>query len=107
MRAFRRLHAYLSATFPFPWQITIVDNRRRPTARGSAPSDWPRTSLRCARRHPRRKGPRPGAAGGVEQQRRDGCSPIWTSISPPTFARAAPLVAPLVSGHSDSRSDRG
>ena len=95
-----RLHRHLRDTFPYPVRITIADN--------ASIDDTPRIAAELAaraRRGPggasRAEGPRPRAA------RRCGRSPTppvlaYMDVDLSTdLAALAPLVAPLISGHSD------
>src|SRR6058998_358496 len=95
----RRLHAYLAATFPFRWQITIVDN-------ASTDGTW-LCALRLARdlahvraEHLDRKGR--GLALRSAWGSSDAAVLAYMDVDLSTdLAAFLPLVAPLVSGHSD------
>ncbi|TDC05944.1 glycosyltransferase [Streptomyces sp. 8K308] len=107
-RCVRRLHAHLSRTFPYPFVITIADNastdRTQPIARALA-AELPRVrSVRLA-----------------EKGRGRALRTVWSASPAPVLAymdvdlstdlnALLPLVAPLISGHSDlaigSRLDR-
>ena len=84
---------------------------RAPTPPGPGRRSPRRPAAGRARRAPRRQGPRRRAAGGVVGERRPRRWRTWTSTCPPTWPRCSPLVAPLLSGHSDlaigSRLSRG
>jgi putative flippase GtrA len=95
----RRLHAYLSATFPFRWQITIVDN-------ASTDGTW-FCSVRLAKdlasvraQHLDEKGR--GRALRSAWSSSDAMVLAYMDVDLSTdLAALLPLVAPLVSGHSD------
>ena len=95
----RMLHGYLSATFPFSWQITIVDN---------ASTDG---TLQIARRLMYEL-PRVGAMHLPAKGRGRALRTAWSVSRAEVLAymdvdlstdlnALLPLVAPLVSGHSD------
>ena len=95
----RMLHGYLSATFPFSWQITIVDN---------ASTDG---TLRIARRLMYEL-PRVGAMHLPAKGRGRALRTAWSVSRAEVLAYMdvdlstdlnglLPLVAPLLSGHSD------
>jgi glycosyltransferase involved in cell wall biosynthesis len=98
-RSIRRLHHYLSTRFPFTWRISIVDN-------ASIDRTWA-----CARElaaelphvravHLDRKGR--GLALRTAWLRSDAEVVAYTDVDLSTDLDALlPLVAPLVSGHSD------
>ena len=98
-RSIRRLHHYLSTRFPFTWQITIVDN-------ASTDRTWA-----CARElaaklphvratHLDRKGR--GLALRTAWLESDADVVAYTDVDLSTDLDALlPLIAPLVSGHSD------
>jgi hypothetical protein len=95
----RRLHAYLSNGFPFTWRITIVDN-------GSNDGTW-FAALHTARDlehveaiHLDRKGR--GYALRTAWGASDAAIVAYMDVDLSTNLNALlPLVAPLVSGHSD------
>jgi len=98
-RSVRRLHAYLTLSFPFPARITIADN-------ASADGTWAiATSLAAALRdvhaiHLPEKG-RGGALAAVWQGS-DAPVVAYMDVDLSTDLDALlPLVAPLISGHSD------
>ncbi len=65
----RRLHDFLSASFPFTWRIVIADN----ASTDATPAIAPRARARAARRlapAARREGPRPRAAGRLVREPR-------------------------------------
>ena len=94
-----RLHRHLRDQFPFPARITIADN--------ASVDDTPRIAAELAAELDRRpgraagaEGPRPRAARGVV----DSDAPVlaYMDVDLSTdLAALAPLVAPLISGHSD------
>jgi glycosyltransferase involved in cell wall biosynthesis len=95
----RMLHGYLSATFPFSWQITIVDN---------ASADG---TLQIARRMMYEL-PEVGAMHLPAKGRGRALRTAWSVSRAEVFAymdvdlstdlnALLPLVAPLMSGHSD------
>jgi putative flippase GtrA len=94
-----RLHAYLTQRFPFSWRITIVDN-------ASTDATW-REATRLARdlphvtaRHLDRKGR--GFALRSAWSVSDAAVVAYTDVDLSTDLDALlPVVAPLVSGHSD------
>ncbi len=95
----RRLHGFLSGDFPFSWRITIVDNAS--TDHTWAQAEWlARTLIGVRAVHLDRKG------RGLALRR------AWTASDADVVAymdvdlstdldALLPLVAPLVSGHSD------
>jgi glycosyltransferase involved in cell wall biosynthesis len=98
-RSIERLHAYLSAEFPFSWRITIVDN-------ASTDGTW-LAATRLARdlsnvtaRHLDRKGR--GLALRTAWTGSDAAVVAYMDVDLSTDLDALlPLVAPLLSGHSD------
>ncbi|HXY94905.1 MAG TPA: glycosyltransferase, partial [Acidimicrobiia bacterium] len=94
-----RLHAYLADGFPFTWRITIVDN-------ASTDGTW-LCAARLARdladvgaEHLDRKGR--GLALRTAWAASDAAVVAYTDVDLSTdLAALLPLVAPLVSGHSD------
>jgi glycosyltransferase involved in cell wall biosynthesis len=95
----RRLHGYLSASFPFPFRITIADN-------ASTDATWP-LARRLAQRLP---GVR--AVHLAEKGRGRALRQVWGASDADVVAymdvdlstgleALLPLVAPLLSGHSD------
>jgi glycosyltransferase involved in cell wall biosynthesis len=94
-----RLHDYLSARFPFTWRITIVDN-------ASTDGTWfraarlARDSDRVRALHLDRKGR--GLALRTAWNASDAAVVAYMDVDLSTDLDALlPLVAPLVSGHSD------
>jgi glycosyltransferase involved in cell wall biosynthesis/putative flippase GtrA len=94
-----RLHAFLGAEFPFPWRITIVDN-------ASTDGTW-----LCATRLARDL-PHVSARHLDEKGRGRALRAAWAESDAPVvaymdvdlstdLAALLPLVAPLISGHSD------
>jgi glycosyltransferase involved in cell wall biosynthesis len=95
----RRLHAYLCSDFPFSWRITIVDN-------ASNDGTWAR-AVRLARELPRvramhlsRKGRGLALRSAWSVSDADVVAYMDVDLSTDLDA-LLPLVAPLVSGHSD------
>ncbi|MFE3857839.1 glycosyltransferase [Streptomyces griseorubiginosus] len=95
----RRLHAHLRETFPYPFRITVADNAstdRTPQRAGRLAEEFPEVvSLRLA-----------------EKGRGRALSHAWSLSPAPVLAymdvdlstdltALLPLVAPLISGHSD------
>ena len=94
-----RLHTYLTERFPFSFRITIVDN-------GSTDATWDRACVLASRlphvraRHLDRKGR--GAALRDAWTASDATIVAYMDVDLSTGLDALlPLVAPLVSGHSD------
>jgi putative flippase GtrA len=95
----RRLHGYLSASFPFTTEITIADNGSTDgtwTAAESLAAELPGvTAIRL---------PRPGRGGALRsiwsQSHSDVLAYMDVDLSTDLNA-LLPLVAPLMSGHSD------
>jgi glycosyltransferase involved in cell wall biosynthesis len=98
-RSVRRLHRYLSSEFPFTWRITIADN--------ASTDATPAIAARLARALPgvrplrlERKGR--GRALRAAWSARDARVVCYMDADLSTDLRALlPLVAPLLSGHSD------
>ncbi|MCU1428445.1 MAG: glycosyltransferase [Actinomycetia bacterium] len=98
-RSVRRLHEYLSDSFPFTWRITIVDN-------GSTDGTW-FAAVRSTRElehvfaiHLDEKGR--GRALRTAWRASDAAVVAYMDVDLSTDLDALlPLVAPLVSGHSD------
>ncbi|MEU6367042.1 bifunctional glycosyltransferase family 2/GtrA family protein [Streptomyces sp. NPDC046931] len=95
----RRLHAHLRATFPYPFRITVADN--------ASTDDTPRIAARLAAELPETEWIRLAEKGRGRALRA-----AWSSSSAPVLAYVdvdlsteltalLPLVAPLISGHSD------
>jgi putative flippase GtrA len=95
----RRLHEYLSASFPFPFRLTIADN-------ASTDATW-LLAERLAERLPDVRAVHVAQAGRGRALRQ-----VWSSSDADVVAymdvdlstgleALLPLVAPLVSGHSD------
>jgi putative flippase GtrA len=98
-RSVERLHAYLSCGFPFSWRITIVDN-------ASTDRTWPEAQSLAGRLagvtavHLDRKGR--GRALRAAWSASDALVVAYMDVDLSTGLDALlPLVAPLVSGHSD------
>jgi len=98
----RRLRAYLDNAFPFPTRLTIADN-------GSTDGTWPQ-ALELASKLPLVRAvriERPGRGGALRM--------VWSQSDADVFAymdvdlstglnALLPLIAPLLSGHSDVAS---
>ncbi|GAA5075745.1 dolichyl-phosphate beta-glucosyltransferase [Streptomyces similanensis] len=95
----RRLHAHLRATFPYPFRITVADN--------ASTDDTPRIAARLADELPEARWLRL-----TEKGRGRALRTAWSRSDAPVLAyldvdlsteltALLPLVAPLVSGHSD------
>ena len=95
----RRLHGYLAAGFPFPFRITIADN-------ASTDATWP-LALRLAAQLPRVRAVHLDQKGRGRALRQvwgasDADVVAYMDVDLSTGLEALlPLVAPLVSGHSD------
>jgi putative flippase GtrA len=95
----RRLHAYLTASFPFAFRITIADN-------ASTDGTWP-LARRLAQRFPSVRAVRLAEKGRGRALRQvwgasDADVVAYMDVDLSTGLEALlPLVAPLVSGHSD------
>jgi glycosyltransferase involved in cell wall biosynthesis len=95
----RRLHAYLTSGFPFPWRITIVDN-------GSADGTWFEAAavardfagVEAVHLHEKGRGGALRAAWSASDARIVAYMDVDLSTD---LDALLPLVAPLVSGHSD------
>ena len=95
----RRLHAHLSGTFPYPFRITVADN--------ASTDPTPAVARRWPPNCPRSQSFR------LEQKGRGrALRTVWTASDAPVLAymdvdlstdlnALLPLVAPLISGHSD------
>ena len=96
----RRLHAYLASTFPFTWRITIADNastdaHRRRRGRRSPPSC---RGVRVVRLEEKGR----GRALRTVWSASDAAVLAYMDVDLSTDLDALlPLVAPLLSGHSD------
>jgi putative flippase GtrA len=95
----RRLHAHLTATFPYPFRVTVADNASNDNTYSIA--HWLTTQL-------------PGVAVVhlPEKGRGRALKAVWSASDAPVLAymdvdlstdlaALLPLVAPLISGHSD------
>jgi glycosyltransferase involved in cell wall biosynthesis len=95
----RRLHGYLRASFPFPFRITVADN-------ASTDATWP-LALRLAAQLPEVRAVHLAEAGRGRALRQvwgasDADVVAYMDVDLSTGLEALlPLVAPLVSGHSD------
>jgi glycosyltransferase involved in cell wall biosynthesis len=98
-RSVRRLHAHLRDTFPYPFRITVADN--------ASTDETPRIAARLAAELPRTRWLRL-----AEKGRGRALHTAWSGSRAPVLAyldvdlstdltALLPLVAPLVSGHSD------
>ena len=98
-RSVRRLHGYLSSEFPFSWRIVVADN--------ASADATPRIAARLAAELPgvewlrlERKGR--GRALRAAWERSDARVVAYMDVDLSTDLRGLlPLVAPLLSGHSD------
>jgi putative flippase GtrA len=95
----RRLHAFLREEFPFSWRVTVVDN-------ASTDGTWPLAERLAAELpgvcavHLARKGR--GGALASTWAASDATVLAYMDVDLSTdLAALAPLVAPLLSGHSD------
>ncbi|CAL9643613.1 bifunctional glycosyltransferase family 2/GtrA family protein [Streptomyces sp. Tu 3180] len=95
----RRLHAHLDETFPYPFRITIADN--------ASVDDTPRIAARLARELPGtdwirldEKGRGRALHTAWSQSRAPVLAYLDVDLST-DLAALLPLVAPLISGHSD------
>ncbi|MEV0176813.1 glycosyltransferase [Streptomyces sp. NPDC050803] len=95
----RRLHAHLRETFPYPFRITVADN--------ASTDDTPRIAARLAEELPEARWLRL-----AEKGRGRALQAAWSQSRAPVLAYVdvdlstelaalLPLVAPLISGHSD------
>ena len=94
----RRLHVFCAEALPWSFRIVIADNAsedRTPRSAGA----W-RTSWTPSLRPPQREGARPGAAPGLVGSDADVLAYMDVDLSTGLEA-LLPLVAPLISGHSD------
>ncbi len=95
----RRLHRYLSAEFPFTWRIVIADNAstdRTPAVAATLARELP--SVRWMRLEQKGRGRALRAAWAAS----DAQVVSYMDVDLSTDLRALlPLVAPLLSGHSD------
>jgi putative flippase GtrA len=98
-RSITRLHEYLSRSFPFTWRVTIVDNASTDgTARQAAELAAQLPNVRAL--HLDRKGR--GLALRTAWTTSDAVVVAYMDVDLSTDLDALlPLVAPLVSGHSD------
>ena len=98
-QSIERLRAYLTSDFPFDWRITVVDN-------GSADATWAEAE-RLAAAHPEVHAVHLDRKGrGLALRTAWSASPadvlVYMDVDLSTALDALlPLVAPLVSGHSD------
>ena len=96
----RRLHGYLSERFPLTWLITIADNASTDQTWGIACRLADELDgVRAVHLDQKGRGRALRAAWSASPAPRS--SPTWTSTCPPTSTPSCPLVAPLLSGHSD------
>jgi glycosyltransferase involved in cell wall biosynthesis/putative flippase GtrA len=94
-----RLHGYLTASFPFSWRITIVDNASTDDTLAVADSlsdRWPEVRVR----HLDRKGRGLALRDAWTNSDATVCAYMDVDLSTGLDA-LLPLVAPLVTGHSD------
>jgi putative flippase GtrA len=95
----RRLHAYLTATFPYPFRITIADNAST-DATGAVAQDLQAAIPEVTAVHLPQKGR--GRALNAVWSASDAQVLAYMDVDLSTdLAALAPLVAPLLSGHSD------
>ena len=98
-RSVRRLHAHLRETFPYPFRITVADN--------ASTDETPRIAARLAATLPETRWLRLSEKG-----RGRALQAAWSNSRAPVLAyldvdlstdlaALLPLVAPLISGHSD------
>ena len=100
-RSIRRLHDFLRDGFPFSWRIVIADNastdaHARDRARARRASCRGVSHLRLDE-----KGRGRALRAAWSASRRATSSRTWTSTSRTDLRALLPLVAPLLSGHSD------
>jgi glycosyltransferase involved in cell wall biosynthesis len=105
----RRLHAHLGSTFPYPFRITIADNASTDGTRSAALA-LERALPEVTAVHLREKGR--GRALRATWSASDAPVLAYMDVDLSTdLAALLPLVAPLISGHSDlaigSRLSRG
>jgi putative flippase GtrA len=104
-----RLHAYLTAAFPYRFAITIADNASTDTT-GDIARDLARTLPGVRAMHLAEKGRGRALRAAWTQSRADVVAYMDVDLSTDLNA-VLPLVAPLISGHSDlaigSRLTRG
>jgi putative flippase GtrA len=95
----RRLHAHLSAQFPYPFRITIADNASTdatPEIAGRLAAELPGVTALCLPDKGR------GRALGAAWSASDAQVLAYCDVDLSTdLAALLPLVAPLISGHSD------
>jgi hypothetical protein len=95
----RRLHAYLARTFPYPFRITIADNAstdRTPEVAGQLATELDHVSVLRLEQKGR------GRALRAAWSASDAAVLAYCDVDLSTdLAALLPLVAPLVSGHSD------
>ncbi|MDL5200120.1 bifunctional glycosyltransferase family 2/GtrA family protein [Streptomyces sp. ALI-76-A] len=95
----RRLHAHLRDTFPYPFRITVADN--------ASTDDTPRIAARLAAELPQARWLRlaeKGRGRALHAAWSDSRAPVlaYVDVDLSTDLTALlPLVAPLISGHSD------
>lgn len=98
-RSVRRLHAHLRETFPYPFRITVADN--------ASTDETPRIAARLAAELPEAQWLRlaeKGRGRALHAAWSDSPAPVlaYLDVDLSTDLRALlPLVAPLISGHSD------
>ena len=99
-RSIRRLHDYLCASFPFTWRIVIADNASTdatPAIARALGRELRGVSAPAARR----EGPAAAHCAPPGRRAARTSSRTWTSTSSTDLRALMPLVAPLLSGHSD------
>jgi putative flippase GtrA len=98
-RSVRRLHAHLRETFPYPFRITVADN--------ASTDETPRIAARLAAELPEARWlrlPEKGRGGALQAAWSASGAPVlaYVDVDLSTDLTALlPLVAPLISGHSD------
>ncbi|MFI5675407.1 glycosyltransferase [Streptomyces cellulosae] len=98
-RSVRRLHAHLRETFPYPFRITVADN--------ASTDETPRIAARLAAELPEAQWlrlPEKGRGGALHAAWSGSRAPVlaYLDVDLSTELTALlPLVAPLISGHSD------
>ncbi|MGW3142699.1 glycosyltransferase [Streptomyces sp. NPDC001139] len=98
-RSVRRLHAHLRETFPYPFRITVADN--------ASTDETPRIAARLAATLPEThwlRLPQKGRGHALQAAWSTSRAPVLAYVDvdlSTDLAALLPLVAPLISGHSD------